>query len=98
MNGLKSIIICACLYCSVITAVAQEKFCIAKNGKTATIVVDEQDWTGVIRAARDLGDDIRKVSGMPATLLNDKGNDKSSIIVGTIGKSRLISTRTPRAK
>ena len=90
MNGLKSIIICACLYCSVITAVAQEKFCIAKNGKTATIVVDEQDWTGVIRAARDLGDDIRKVSGMPATLLNDKGNDKSSIIVGTIGKSRLI--------
>ena len=90
MNGLKSIIICACLYCSVITAVAQEKFCIAKNGKTATIVVDEQDWTGVIRAARDLGDDIRKVSGMPATLLNNKGNDKSSIIVGTIGKSRLI--------
>ena len=38
-------------------------FCIAKDGKTATIVVDENDWKSVIRAAKDLSDDVRKVCG-----------------------------------
>ena len=48
----------------VMSAMAQSKtFCIAKDGKTAAIVVDEQDWKGVIRAANDLGDDVRKVCG-----------------------------------
>ena len=75
------------------SALAQtEKFCIAKDGKTATIVVDENDWKGVLRAANDLGDDVRKVTGVSAPL-NEKGelNDKGGcIVVGTIGKSRLI--------
>ena len=46
--------------CASIAMMAQEKFCIAKDGKVATILVDENDWKGVIRAARDLGDDMRK--------------------------------------
>ncbi len=41
-----------------------ERFCIAKDGKTSTIVVDEQDWKGVVRAANDLGNDVRKVTGI----------------------------------
>ena len=41
-----------------------EKFCIAREGKTASIIVDADDWKGVIRAARDLGDDVRKVTGV----------------------------------
>ena len=41
-------------------------FCIAKDGKAATIVVDENDWKGVLRAANDLSDDIKKVSGVKA--------------------------------
>ena len=57
------------LFIMVINTAAQERFCIAKDGKTAAIVVDEQDWKGVIRAANDLGDDVRKVAGVPATLL-----------------------------
>ena len=53
------------LFIMVMNAMAQSKtFCIAKDGKTATIVVDEQDWKGVIRAANDLGDDVRKVCGI----------------------------------
>ncbi len=89
--------------CVAINAMAQtERFCIAKDGKAATIIVDDNDWKGVIRAARDLSDDVRKVTGVSASL-NDKGeptvdgrresqmkNDKPSIIVGTIGKSKLI--------
>ncbi|MBR5697482.1 MAG: glycosyl hydrolase 115 family protein [Prevotella sp.] len=80
-------------------------FCIAKDGKTATIVVDDNDWKGVIRAAKDLSDDVRKVTGREAPLLSPQlgGSPKAQqllsqsgeagrglIIVGTIGKSRLI--------
>ena len=50
------------LFVIVMNAMAQtEKFCIAK-GRTATIVVDDNDWKGVLRAANNLGDDVRKVS------------------------------------
>lgn len=41
---------------SVLTGMAQtEQFCIAKSGKTATIVVDVDDWKGVLMAARNPG-------------------------------------------
>jgi len=66
-------------------------FCIADNGATATIVVDGDDWKGVIRAARDLGDDVRKVTGVSSeVMLERKVMQKGNILVGTIGKSRLI--------
>lgn len=58
---------------SALTAIAQTgKFCIAKDGKAATIVVDGSDWKGVQRAANDLSDDVRKVTGISVSL-NDKG-------------------------
>ena len=66
-----------------------ERFCIAKDGKTAAIVVDEQDWKGVIRAANDLSDDVRKVTGMASHVVNDISTDKG-VLIGTIGKSRII--------
>ena len=73
------------------TQQSQEKFCIAKDGKAATIVVDENDWKGVLRAANDLSDDIHKVTGT-APLISPQGGKtgKGLIIVGTIGKSRAI--------
>ena len=75
------------------TALAHEQFCIAKDGKAATIVVDGNDWKGVIRAANDLSDDIRKVTGVSGAVRlmdNGKWTIDNSIIVGTIGKSRTI--------
>jgi hypothetical protein len=74
-----------------ISVMAQSKtFCIAKDGKTAAIVVDGQDWKGVVRAANDLGDDVRKVCGTASPVVNEMSSDKHNIIVGTIGKSRVI--------
>ena len=81
-----------------VNAIAQNKnFCIAKNGKAATIVVDGQDWKGVIRAANDLADDVRKVTGVASPIANSQQPTASSqqptassIIVGTIGKNRII--------
>ena len=73
------------------SVMAQSKtFCIAKDGKTAAIVVDEQDWKGVSRAANDLSDDVRKVTGVASPIANSQLPIANSIIVGTIDKSRLI--------
>ena len=78
---------------------AQSKtFCIAKDGKTAAIVVDEQDWKGVIRAANDLSDDVRKVTGVASTIANSQLPIANSIIVGTIGNSRVIDKLVKQRK
>ena len=92
--------------CVWVSIMAQTKqFCIAKDGKAATIIVDEKDWKGVIRAANDLADDVRKVTGTGAPLLSPQLGGRTDvdklltqlgevgrgpILVGTIGKSRLI--------
>ena len=107
------ITIFSCIVCSGINAQTMKgsempqlpPFCIAKDVKTATIVVDDNDWKGVIRAAKDLSDDVRKVTGREAPLLSPQLGEspkaqqllpqsgeagRGLIIVGTIGKSRLI--------
>ena len=91
---MKRILIIVLITCSVSMGWAQtDRFCIAKDGKAATIVVDENDWKGVIRAANDLGDDVRKVTGMASKvdIRSSDGFQPSSILVGTIGKSRHIN-------
>ena len=72
---MKRLTILSILMCAWLGVMAQTKqFCIAKDGKAATIVVDENDWKGVIRAAKDLADDVRKVTGVSgAVRLIDNG-------------------------
>ena len=93
------------LFVMAMNVIAQNKpFCIAKDGKTARIIVDEQDWKGVIRAANDLGDDVKKVCGTasPVVLVSDAAvigkTADQSILVGTIGKSRLIDKLVKQKK
>lgn len=74
-----------------LTAVAKERaFCISRGGESARIVVDGKDWKGVVRAANDLGDDVRKVSGTPARVMVGGKPRKGDIVVGTIGKSHMV--------
>lgn len=103
---MKRLTILSILMCMWLGAMAQTKqFCIANDGKAATIVVDENDWKGVIRAANDLGDDVRKVTGVEAPLLSPQLGERTDvdklltqlgeagrglILVGTIGKSKTI--------
>lgn len=65
-------------------------FEIAKNGNTSPIYLDGSEWTGVVNAAKNLGDDIRKVSGTASSVVIGGSPVAGSIIVGTIGKSKLI--------
>jgi len=69
---------------------SKNAFTIVANGKATSIYVDAADWKGVIRAANDFGDDVRKVSGVTANVKESTTPDAGSIIVGTIGKSKLI--------
>lgn len=75
-----------------------EKFRIAADGWSADIVVDEQDWKGVIRAAADLADDVRKVTGTASEVKTGKDMPKGSIVAGTIGKSALIDKLVKQKK
>ncbi|MDE6342395.1 MAG: glycosyl hydrolase 115 family protein [Muribaculaceae bacterium] len=69
-------------------------FLIAGGGKAAPIVISDNDWPGVGRAAADLADDVRKVTGISAELrTSDKASlprKSGSVIAGTIGRSKLI--------
>ena len=68
---MRKVILTICAVLSTLMAAAQSKtFNIAVNGNTATIVTDDQDWKGVIRAANDLGDDVRKVCGTASPVVN----------------------------
>ena len=94
---MKKTTIITLMLCVAMMAMAQaERFYIAQNSNTATIIVDENDWKGVIRAANNLGDDVRKVTGKASQIetINPANFPMNklpkSIIVGTIGKSKII--------
>lgn len=66
-------------------------FCVAADGKAALIQVDSADWKGVKRAADDLRQDILQVTGINTALEIGAKPKTGTIIIGTIGKSELIT-------
>lgn len=76
----------------ILTTPSNNSFQIANKGQNASILVDASDWKGVIRAANDLGADIGRVTGTNSIVKTSTGNmsETGAIVVGTIGKSRLI--------
>jgi len=66
-------------------------FTLARGGAAATLYVDPNDDPGVIHAVRELQADIRHVTGVEAPLLSSvKLPRGSAVLIGTIGKSRVI--------
>ena len=69
----------------------QGSFPIVQPGVAATLYVDSNDFAGVIRAAGDLQADIVRVASLtPAIVHQENGLGTNAIIIGTIGKSRII--------
>ena len=90
---MKKILFLTAIALAALTVSASERFCIAKDGKAAQVIIDGNDWKGVIRAANNLGDDVHKVTGVASPVVEyapTMSQPSGSIIVGTIGKSRLI--------
>ena len=64
---------------------------LAQPDQLAPLVVDQNDWPGVLRAARDLQADVQRVTGREPkleTAASPQGSDV--VIIGTIGRSTLI--------
>lgn len=74
----------------VVSEMQSKDFTIASNGSSSSIYIDPNDWKGVNRAAKDLAADIGKVTGTPSLVFENNKPAKNSIVVGTIGKSRII--------
>ncbi len=67
------------------------RFPIVQNQATATLLVDSNDFAGVLRAAGDLSADIARVTGLtPETIHDPDRPGTNAIIIGTIGRSALI--------
>src|ERR1700733_9691182 len=70
---------------------APGSFTIVNANTTATIYVDPKDWPGVLRAANDLSNDIKDVTGKtPKVISGGKFAERNVIIIGTVGRSEII--------
>jgi len=64
---------------------------VVQGDRAAPLWLDEADFPGVVRAAKDLQADIQRVTNVsPELLTQPKAHAESAIIIGTIGKSRRI--------
>lgn len=73
------------------TVASEGSFQLAQKGETAVIYVESGDWPGVIRAAGDLQADVNRVTGQtPKIVQKETDLGKNAVIIGTIGKSKLI--------
>lgn len=69
----------------------QGSFPIVQRKVAAMVYVDAGDHAGVVRAANDLISDVMRVSGLSPVISHDeKTPGENVIIIGTIGKSRLV--------
>ncbi len=65
----------------------------------APIYVDADDYAGVARAAADLTADVERVTGSKPAVVHEAGaNGGNTIIVGTLGKSRVIDELARQGK
>ena len=70
---------------------APGSFTIVNENTTASIYVDAKDWPGVLRAANDLSNDIKDITGKtPKVISGGNLTGRSVIIIGTVGKSEII--------
>jgi hypothetical protein len=78
---------------------SKNDFVLAENGKVAGLLVGQEDYPGVVRAAGDLLSDIQKVTGVKPKQLSDLFAPADYVIyVGTVGKSKLINALSSRKK
>ena len=67
-------------------------FRIADDGQTSTIILSGEEYPQVIRAAKDLGEDVKRVTGTASPVEMDGKTRSGAILIGTVGKSPLIDS------
>lgn len=64
---------------------------VSVDKSAANIRYDKADWEGVILAIGNLQNDINSVTGVKPELLTSEVSSEYEIIIGTLGKSKLIN-------
>lgn len=65
-------------------------FPLVVDGKAAPLLVSDEDFIGVRKVSNHLQQDIERVSGVRAEMVDSKASLKHAVIIGTVGKSALI--------
>ncbi|MGC1782828.1 MAG: glycosyl hydrolase 115 family protein [Acidobacteriaceae bacterium] len=73
-------------------------FPIVENHHATTIYVDVNDYVGVVRAVGNLQADVNRVTGYAPTITHTAQFPADVILIGTIGKSRIIDRLIQRKK
>ena len=84
----------------VMTEPAPGAVCIVADNNAATkLFVDAGDHAGVVRAARDLQADVARVTGLtPAMVHTPEELGESAVLIGTLGRSKLIDRLVAEGK
>jgi hypothetical protein len=73
----------------VIKSYVPGSFVIVNKGKVSSILLSENEFSGVTRAAKNLQSDLQKVTGLTPAFSTEKATGLP-IIIGTIGNSKII--------
>src|SRR6187431_2268888 len=74
-------------------------FTLSAAAKSTSLWVSDADYPGVIRAAKNLQEDITNVTNTKPSLITTKTSpDKEIVIIGTIGKNPLIDQLIQKKK
>lgn len=65
-------------------------YALFSKGKVTSLLLSEKDYPGVFRVAAHLQNDIKNVTGLKPNISFDENNDSEVVIIGTIGKNKLI--------
>ena len=79
---------------------AAGNLCLVQGQRALPFLVSPNDWPGVVRAAGDLSEDVKRVTGLQPRILNNRLqlHDTDAVLIGTIGKSAVIDDLIRRHK
>jgi hypothetical protein len=83
---------------SISTKYAKGYFPLANQGQVATLYADDTDYAGVIIAVKNLQADLKNVTTISPLLVNKVSVAKTIVIIGTLGKSKLIDELVSKKK
>lgn len=67
-------------------------FILAKDGSVVPLILDKNDYPGVMRVAGHLQNDLLMVTGsLPEIVTAELPKTRGAVIIGTLGKSKLIN-------
>ncbi|WP_433835975.1 glycosyl hydrolase 115 family protein [Flavobacterium anhuiense] len=83
----------------VVNQSSQENFPLVSKGKTASILVSDKDYAGVLKVVGHLENDIFKVSDLhPKRIKKIAEAEDFVVIIGTLGKSEIIDQLAKKGK